>query len=53
MWKLKEDLFKMATESKGEVMIMEMAQHVSSWLQIQQRNKTSYSSFYEEMEARR
>ena len=36
----------------GEVMIMEIAQHISSWLQIQQRQKTTYSSFYEEMQAR-
>ena len=30
-------------------MIMEIAQNISTWLQIQQRDKKSFMSFYDEM----
>ncbi len=36
----------------GEVMVMDIAQYVSSWLQTYLKQKTvSYASFYEEMQA--
>ena len=52
LYVLNNEVIEMSKTMVGEVMIMEIAQHISSWLQIQQRQKTTYSSFYEEMQAR-
>ncbi|KAK0182830.1 hypothetical protein PV327_000924 [Microctonus hyperodae] len=47
---LSSELKKLAEELKGEVMILEITQHVQKFLH--ENNKPGYSSFYEEMISR-
>jgi eukaryotic translation initiation factor 2-alpha kinase 4 len=44
---LLEELNKLSSNLKGEVMIFELAQHVQSFLH--QNNKPGFKSFYDEM----
>ena len=47
---LTSEIENMSQDLLGEVMILNIAQHVSSWLENLQKQKVSYSSFYEEMQ---
>lgn len=47
---LSSELENLAQELKGEVMILEVTQHVQKFLH--ENNKPGYSSFYEEMISR-